>query len=245
LALQRRHPRSIAARGLRDVGALAGLFVGLVLLCAQAPLRAQQQQSTSGIYTCVDDKGKQLRSDRPIVECSDREQRVLNKDGSLKRIQPATPTPDERAEREARERKVAEERAALNDAIRRDRNLKNRFPNEALHNKARESALESVRVAMRASKQRIQELQAERKPLLEEAEFYRGRQLPARLKQQLDANETSQAAQRELIQTQEAELVRVNRIYDLELERLRQLWNGAPPGSISLVSAPLTQPEPR
>lgn len=245
MALQRRHPWSIAARGLRDDAALAGLFVGLVLLCAHPPLRAQQQPSTGGIYTCTDDKGKQLRSDRPIVECNDREQRVLNKDGSLRRIQPATPTPDERAEREARERKVAEERAALNDAIRRDRNLKNRFPNEAQHNKARESALESVRVAMRASRQRIEELQAERKPLLEEAEFYRGRQLPTRLKQQLEANETSQAAQRELIQTQEAELVRVNRIYDLELERLRKLWNGAPPGSISLVSAPLAQQEPR
>jgi putative cell wall-binding protein len=170
---------------------------------------------------------------------------VLNKDGSLKQILPATLTPDERAEREAKERKQAEEKAALNDAVRRDRNLKNRYPNEAVHNKARESALESVRVAMRASAQRIQELDNERRPLKDEADFYRGRNLPSRLKQQIEANETSLAAQRELIQTQEAELVRISRIYDLELEHLRKLWKGAPPGSISLVSAPLVQSEPR
>jgi hypothetical protein len=53
------------------------------------------------------------------------------------------------------------------------------------------------------------------------------------------------AAQRELIQTQEAELLRINRIYDLELEHLRKLWKGMPPGSISLVSAPLVQTDPR
>ena len=44
-------------------------------------------------YTCVDSKGHKLSSDRPIPECSDREQRVLNKDGSLKRVIPATPEP--------------------------------------------------------------------------------------------------------------------------------------------------------
>jgi putative cell wall-binding protein len=154
-------------------------------------------------------------------------------------------TAEERVDREARERKEFEERAAYNDAVRRDRNLKNRYPNEAAHNKARESALEAVRASMRASVQRVKELETERKPLQDEADFYRGRQLPSRLKQQLEANDTSVAAQRELIQTQEAELMRVNRIYDLELEHLRKLWRGAPPGSISLVSAPLVQTEPR
>ena len=204
-----------------------------------------QTRSTVGIYTCTDDRGIRRTSDRPIVECIDREQRVLNADGSVKRIVPPTLTAEERAEREAAERKMAEERAALNDAVRRDRNLKARFPNEAAHQRAREAALEVVRIGMRTSQQRIKELEAERKPLSEEAEFFRGRSFPARLKQQLEANETSVAAQRDLIQTQEAELSRVNRIYDAELEHLRKLWNGARPGSLSLVSAPAVAPDSR
>ncbi|HEU5296360.1 MAG TPA: hypothetical protein VFU71_16395 [Burkholderiaceae bacterium] len=221
------------------------MLLGIALAWWQLPARAQQAATGASIYTCLDDRGRTRTADRPIAECSDREQRVLNKDGSLKRIVPPTLTPEERADRDAQERKAAEERAAYNDAVRRDRNLKNRFPNEAAHSKARESALEVVRVAMRASQQRIKELEIERRPLKEEAEFYRGRQLPARLKQQLEANDASVGAQRDLIQTQEAELVRVNRIYDLELEHLRKLWKGAPPGSISLVSAPLAHSEQR
>jgi hypothetical protein len=205
--------------------------------------RAQAQSAMAGIYTCTDDRGIRRTSDRPIAECIHREQRVLNADGSLKRIVPPTLTAEERADREAAERRMAEERAALNDALRRDRNLKARFPNEAAHQKAREAALEVVRIGMRTSQQRLKELQAERKPLTEEAEFFRGRSLPARLKQQIEANETSVAAQRDLVQTQEAELLRINRIYDAELEHLRKLWSGARPGSISLVSAPAAQPD--
>lgn len=212
---------------------------GLLLLAGTGMPAFAQQGGTAGIYTCIDDKGIKRTSDRPIAECNDREQRILNKDGSLRRIVPPTLTPDQRAEREADERKTAEERAALNDAVRRDRNLKARFPTESVHNKARESSLEAVRAGMRASAQRIKDLDVERKPLAEEAEFYRGRPLPARLKQQIEANETSVAALRELMQNQEAELVRVNRIYDIELEHLRKLWNGARPGSIGpMAGAP-------
>jgi len=244
LALLRRQPQSIGAPRARNDAALAWLLLaGLTLACGHGAVRAER--SFAGIYTCVDDKGRLLTADRPIAQCSDREQRVLNSDGSIKRVVPPTLTAEERAQREAQERKEFEEKAAYSDAVRRDRNLKSRYPNEAAHNRARESALESVRASMRASAQRIKELETERKPLQDEADFYRGRQLPPRLKQQLDANETSVAAQRELMLTQESELLRVNRIYDMELEHLRKLWKGAPPGSISLVSAPLPQSEPR
>jgi hypothetical protein len=232
---------------MRRAFVLGGVLLVAALWCAsQGRAWAQAAAPTNlGIYTCIDDKGQKRISERPIAECTDREQKVLNRDGSLKRIVPATLTAEERVEREAADRKAAEERAALNDAVRRDRNLKARFPNEAAHQKAREAALEVVRASMRTSQQRIKELETERKPLASEIEFYRGRSVPARLKQQIEANDTSVAAQRDLIQTQEAELVRINRIYDSELEHLRKLWNGARPGSISLVSAPTAQTDSR
>jgi hypothetical protein len=156
---------------------------------------------------------------------------------------PPVLTADERAEREALERRQLEARAAQNDEIRRDRNLKARYPSEAVHTKARESALEAVRKAMKNSELRLQELRDERKPLMQEAEFYKGKKMPARLKQQIEANDTSVAAQREAIQNQEAELGRINKLYDVELDRLRRLWNGAQPGtlgSITQVNAGLT-----
>ena len=221
--------------------ALLALAVPLAL-----PMAASAQQgsrpASSGIYTCVDAQGRRLTSDRPIPDCINREQRVLNSDGSVQRVVPPTLTAEERAEREAAERRAALARAAQADAVRRDRNLMVRFPDEAAHHKAREAALDTVRLAMKASAQRVKELAAERKPLLNEAEFYQGRQMPARLKQQLDANDAAVAAQRQSAANQELELARINRLYDTELDRLRRLWAGAPAGSLPPVAPTQVSP---
>lgn len=208
---------------LIDLG-LTGLFVA-ASACA-AP-----------IYTCVDGNGKKLTSDRPIPECSTRDQRVLNPDGSVKHVMPPTPTADERADQEARERQTAADRAQQQDAIRRDRNLMVRFPNEAVHNKARAAALDDVRTAVQLSEKRIASLTADRKPLMDEAEFYVGKTLPLKLKQQLDANDAATEAQRSLIQNQQSEIGRINALFDTELARLKKLWAGAPAGSMGAIPA--------
>lgn len=189
------------------------------------------------IYTCVDASGKRLTSDRVIPECSAREQRVLNADGSVKRVVPPTPTDVEYAEAEAREREAAAERVARQDAIRRDRSLMARFPNEAAHRRARDAALESIRLSVRTSEARVKLLMAERKLLLDEAQFYAGKTLPMKLKGQSDANDAALDAQRSLIQNQESEVVRIDGHYDAELARLRKLWAGAPAGSLGVATS--------
>jgi len=219
----------------------------LLVLTSAAPwLRAQGSPtpaSAAGIYTCIDDQGRKITSDRPIASCTAKEQRVLNKDGSLKAVYPPILTVEERAEKEAAERKQAEARAAHADAVRRDRNLLARYPNEAPHRKAREAALDTVRAAIKTSERRLRELEAERKPLLAEAEFYVGKALPPKLRGQLDANDAATSAQRESAISQEAELERVNRLYDAELSRLKLLWAGAVPGSLGPI-APQRIPSP-
>lgn len=207
-----------------------------VAVLAAGLLAAGAAWAAPAIYTCVDANGKRLTSDRPIVECATREQRLLNPDGSVRRIVPPTPTADERAEQEARERQAQAERAAQLDAVRRDRNLMVRFPNEAAHNKARAAALDDVHTAVQLSEKRLVVLAADRKPLMDEAEFYVGRQLPLKLRQALDANDAATDAQRALIQNQQAEIVRINALFDAELARLRRLWGGAPAGSMGVLS---------
>ena len=212
----------------------------LVLLVSAAPgLWAQSSAapaSAAGIYTCVDDQGRKITADRPIASCTAKEQRVLNKDGSLKTMFPPILTVEERADKEAQERKLAEARATLADAVRRDRNLLSRYPSETPHRRAREAALDTVRAAMKTSDQRLRELASERRPLLAEAEFYVGKALPPKLRGQLDANDAATSAQRESAVSQEAELDRINRLYDAELARLRLLWAGAVPGSMGPIS---------
>lgn len=187
--------------------------------------------TAAGIYQCVDANGKKHTSDRPIASCSDREQRELRPDGSTKRVVPPTMTTEERSALEAKEREDAARRVSVKDAVRRDRLLAARFPNEAAHQSAREAALNDVRRAVKLSETRITDLTTERKPLLDEAEFYIGKPLPSKLKQALDANDAATDAQRSLLQNQQEEIVRINANFDAELERLRRLWGGAAAGS--------------
>lgn len=220
-------------------GLLATLLTGSALQAAWAqPVPASP--AASGIYSCVDASGRTITSDRPIPACSAREQRVLNKDGSLRTVYPPTLTADERAAKESQERKAAEAKAAKLDAVRRDRNLLARYPNEAAHRKAREAALDAPRAAMKTTEQRQRELAAERQPLMAEAEFYQGKPLPPKLRAQIDANDAAVEAQRDLALQQRDEIDRIDRLYDAELARLKLLWAGAVPGSLGPVDAKAT-----
>lgn len=224
---------ALRAIALRHSPALRGVAVALALgAVVVASAQAQTAGTGVAVYTCLDAHGNRLTSDRPIPECNAREQRVLNHDGSLRRVIPPPMTADERAEREAAERKAALVRAAQADAVRRDRNLINRYPDEATHRNAREKALDTVRAAIKATEGRLKELAAERKPLFDEAEFYKGKPLPTRLRQAIDGNDAAVDAQKNSAQNQAVELERINRLYDAELDRLRRLWAGAQPGSL-------------
>ena len=217
---------------------VARLVLGFALLGAAGA-------SSAAIYSCVDGSGRRLTSDRPIAECLAREQRLLNADGSIKQVVPPTMTVDELAEAEAKKRQAEVDRTAMQDAMRRDRNLLARFPNEAAHNKAREAALDDVRKGVKFSEDRLADLQRERKPLQDETEFYKGKKLPSKLKQGMDANDAAAAAQRSLAQNQKDEIKRINSLYDVELERLKKLWSGTPPGSMGVTPAASSPPPPR
>ena len=220
-------------------GGFVGL-AGVAALLAQASALAQPatEAAKASIYTCTTPDGRRLTSDRPIFECSSREQRILNADGSLRATLPPFLSPEERAAQEARERRLAAERVAQNDAIRRDRNLMQRYPSETAHQRARNSALDDANKALRISELRIKDLAQERRPLADEAEFYKGRPLPSKLKQTLDANDAGVDAQQQLGENQKAELVRINGRYDMELTRLKRLWGGATPGSLGPMADP-------
>ena len=210
-------------------GALAGSLAAA--LCAVVSMPAMAAQPT-GIYSCVDAQGRRHTSDRPIPECLDREQRVLNRDGSQRQVVPPRMTPEQRAAFEEQRRQQALAEAARKDAIRRDRNLIHRYPDEATHTRARANALEDAQKLIAAAERQLADLAKERRGLDAETEFYKGRNLPPRLRAQIDANDAQQQAQRDVVQAQRNEVARINGLYDAELARLKRLWAGAAPGSL-------------
>jgi len=223
---------------MRTIRITAGLAF---VLSTAAPAWGQPAPAGRAIFTCTDAAGKKQTSDRLIAACIGREQRILNADGSLNRVIAPALSADERAQADAHEREAAAARDAAREAARRDRNLMARFPNEAAHRRAREAALDNVNKSLRLSEARLVTLANERKPLLTEAEFYAGKRVPANLKAQLEANDASAEAQRSLVQNLQIEAARIDKTFDVELDRLRQLWAGAPAGSVSAVQAAVSK----
>ncbi len=202
---------------------------GVLLLLSLSSVNLAQAQQTgngNGIYTCIDARGRTLTSDRPIPECTDREQKVLNPSGTVKARVSPTLTAQERAALDLREKAAQEERARLNEEKRRDRALLARYPNQAVHDKERAEALAQIGVVRQAAMHRVQELLRQRALLNEEMEFYQKdpSKAPAAVRRQVDELAQSLAIQDRFIADQEAEQKRVNARFDEELQRLKRLW---------------------
>ena len=195
----------------------------VVLLTVLMPATAIAQQ---GVYTCVDSKGRKLTSDRPIAECIDREQKVLNPSGTVKARVGPNLTVQERADQEAKERQEAEARAMVAEEKRRERALLIRYPSREVHDKERRDALAQVGAVTQAAAKRIDELLTDRRKLDEEMEFYKKdpAKAPQALRRQIEDVNQSVAVQKRFIAEQENEVRRINARFDEELARLRVLW---------------------
>lgn len=199
-------------------------------------------QAAGGLYSCTDSKGNKYSSDRPIPQCADREQQLLNRDGSVRGSVGPSMTAEERAAyEEAQRRKLAAE-AAHKDVVRHDRNLMTRYPNEAAHVRARESAIDPARQALRSAEKRLADLGKERARLDAEAEFYTGKPMPRQLKLQFGQNQAAVQAQQHSIEQHRSEVARLQALYDEELARLKKLWSGAQPGAVGPIPTAALQP---
>lgn len=204
-----------------------GLLSGFLLAAPFSSTLAQAQQGTTqGIYTCVDAKGRNLTSDRPIAECADREQKVLNPSGTVKARVGPNLTAQERTELEAKEKAAQEELARINEEKRRDRALLVRYPSRAVHDKERAVALAQIGVVRQAAVTRVEELQRQRAAVLDEMEFYKKdpSKAPPLVRRQVEDVAHSLSVQARFIADQDAEIKRVNARFDEELVRLKQLW---------------------
>ncbi|HEX7867823.1 MAG TPA: DUF4124 domain-containing protein [Variovorax sp.] len=216
---------------------LAAASFLLIASSFSGALQAQSQKvegASAGIYTCTDARGRTLTADRPIAECSDREQRELNPSGSMRRKIEPTYTARELQEREDRAREAAIVAARQTDERRRERALLVRYPNLATHDRERSEALSQIDAVAEAAKKRISELGEDRKKIDEEMEFYKQdtSKAPGALRRKIDENTKSVAVQNRFISEQEDEKKRVNARFDEERTRLKTLWtpqNGGSP----------------
>jgi hypothetical protein len=238
LHLNRYTHNAFGAAALPPAKLLSRGLLALVAACLCS--LAVAQPASSGIYTCVDGKGRRITSDRPIAECMDRTQKQLSSSGLVKREIAPSLTKDERAAAEEKERVAVERKAREAEEKKLDYALLARYPTRAEHDKERMEALSQVEESIKASAKRSAELAEQNKAVKADLEFYKNdpRRAPASLKRRLEENENSVTEQKRVIAEQEAEKKRVNMRFDEELAKLKPFWLQAAPVSTKVLPPP-------
>ena len=200
--------------------------------------------TAQGIYTCVDAKGRKIKSDRPIAECMDRAQQEISPTGTVKRVLLPPPTVQERAALEEKEKKDAEDRIKVAAENRQNRALLKRYPDRASHDKDRAALLELVNDAIKAATKRSEDLAGQRKGISTELEFYKSSpgKAPSALKRRLDETDGNMSAQRRLLTEKEAEKKRIDERFDAEFARLKPQWDAVAATSAAVLPNSVKNP---
>jgi hypothetical protein len=192
------------------------------LLLASAVAQAQPQPTSAPIYSCVAN-GRTYSGDRPPPECVNSDIRELNRDGSVRRVIPRPMTQEEQKARALEAKKRLEEEEKVLAQRRRDRSLLEAYANEDEIEAARQKALDTSNEVIRRSQTRIERMDAERKRLDEESEFYKKRDLPDSVKRAYANNEQEKAAELKIVRDARVEMQRINDRFDADRKRFREL----------------------
>lgn len=218
----------------------SALAVSLGLVSALYGAAAWAQPTR--IYTCKDDKGKTITSDRPLQECQDREQRILGKDGTTIQKIDAPLTADQKAARAAEEKKKKAEDDRRREQLRKDKALVNTYENVDDLESKRQRSLQQVEREARESEKRMGLLQKQAADNNAEAEFYKKKAMPADLKRRMDENEAALRAEKLLLASKRDEVSQVNLKFDEEKKRYIELTGSGGQPAAAAGSAPASAP---
>ncbi len=191
-------------------------------LLAVAMLLAVPAASAS-LYVCTDAKGKTITADRPPPECGNVPIKELRSDGSVRRVIQPPPTDEQRRASSEKARRDYQEQEAKRAQARRDIALMETYASEGEIESARQAALNSRQVVIDRSNQRLEAFAAERVKLEREAEFYANRKLPEKIERAIESNKELAQAEHRLIADMQADMLRINKRFDGELGRFREL----------------------
>lgn len=195
----------------------------LHLGAAVAALALVAAPASATMYVCTTPAGKTITGDRPPPECTGVPIRELRADGSVRRVIEPPLTPEQRQARSEQAQREQQEREVRRAQARQDIALLETYASEKDIEAARRAALTSRQVMIDRSQKRLDAFAVERRKLDDEAEFYVNRKPPEKLEQAIEANKSLVQAEHRLIAEMEADMARINKRFDAEAERYREL----------------------
>jgi hypothetical protein len=189
--------------------ACAALLLAALLGGAPAgPALAQQF-----LYVCVVN-GRTFTDQLPPRECKNVDVRELNPDGTLHRLIPAPLTKEQRARKQEEEEEQMRAEEAARAQQRRERSLLETYSDVDEIEAARKRALTGQQMLVDRADTRLAQLKKEKVHLDNEAEFYVNRDMPPKLKEQFQTNQTLTDQQVKAKSYAQAEMGRINDKFD-------------------------------
>jgi hypothetical protein len=170
-------------------------------------------------YVCTTSEGHYVAGVTPPPECKDREIRVMNADGSVKNVIPATLTPEQRRESDAADQKRTQER--FEQSLEHQRHSLDLPPVDEIEWTRRHDLAKQQLLIDRAN-QRIAECERERNRLVAEPVVY-PHGMPDDVKEKFEANKLCVWQQEKARADAQLEMQHINAHYDAQKARYREL----------------------
>jgi len=202
----------------------------LLLLTAALPSSQAAAQGRT-TYCCTGDNGRQICSDVLPEQCYGKAYREVNSLGiTVKKVE-APLTAEQRAVREAEAKQAREEDLRRREQDRRNRALLATYASEQDIDHVRDRAVADVEKAIKASREKLDELLKRKEQLDNEAEFYKKKSPPPQLQAQMRDNDAEIQAQQTTIETKDKEIEALRKRYDEEKLRYRELTKARAAGA--------------
>jgi hypothetical protein len=167
--------------------------------------------------------GKTIYTDKLPTEATGKANEQLNRQGTVVKREPAAPTAEEVAAREAERKRKLDDEAAAKEEKRKNQALLNTYASEKDIDEARARALQANDEAIQEAERKVADAQKRRKQLASEAEFYQKRPMPGQLKLDIQNNEAEQKAHGDLLDAKRKETAFINAKYDEDKRRYLEL----------------------
>jgi hypothetical protein len=218
---ERRKQKELQERMRKQRRLLHWGFVVLLVIAILWGLRPTV--SHAEIFTCRDDSGRMLTSDKPIPECAKRDVRVLRADGATKEVIAAPLTEEQKRQREAQAEVQRVKANQERERQMRDRALLNAYSDIGALESARKRQLDELQAEIDAAYKRINFKEPELKSAVAELEFYKGKKVPGMVNNKIQIAANAILVEDELVRAKQAEAVSINQRFNADAKRLREL----------------------
>ena len=199
------------------------IVIALAVVASALPLALQAQS-----IHCVGKDGKKYFGQTVPPQCLGQAVEYVDKSGNVVKRVAAALTPEQRAAREAEDRKNAEAAALAKDEARRNRALIETYTSEKDIDFARQRTLKDNEVVVKEIESRVGQIEKRGQELQKEMEFYQGKNKPpAKLAEDVKNNEIDLNSQRQLLTAKKKEVDSINAKYDDDKKRFIELSKGS------------------